>query len=180
MDAYIFLCAHTDGGHIVPRMTIYVPDDLKRRMDQVEEDRLWSGVAQQAFEAELTRRQATKGVSTMQDVIERLRASKETTVQNDYDSGWNAGVKWAKGNAEYDELKRAAQADIKAIEDDEDEDAFPVGELYGIIMGEYGTPHEVMDFTEDLYGERHTPTAAECRGFLAGAESVWDEIKDHL
>ena len=161
-------------------MTIYVRDDLKREMYQAEQGQVWSGIAQQAFAAYLTQLRARKDDSTMQDVIERMRASKEASIRQDYKNGCDAGVKWAKGNAEYGELKRAAQADIRTIEDGEDEDAFPAGALYAVIMGEYGTPSDVEDFIENAFGERHNPTAAECRGFLAGAETVWDEIKDHL
>jgi len=41
----------------MPRVSIYVPSDLKERMDQVSEGRVWSQVAQEAFKAECARRE---------------------------------------------------------------------------------------------------------------------------
>jgi predicted transcriptional regulator len=33
----------------MPRVTLYIPDDLKARMDEVSEAVNWSAIAQQAF-----------------------------------------------------------------------------------------------------------------------------------
>ena len=44
----------------------------------------------------------------MEDVIERLRLSKETKIQEIEDEGRVNGIAWAMHHAEYDELRRMA------------------------------------------------------------------------
>ena len=58
------------------KMTIYVPDDLKRRMDEFDGVN-WSPLAYHAFESEVDRTHQSRGeLKTMDDVITRLRASE--------------------------------------------------------------------------------------------------------
>jgi hypothetical protein len=57
------------------RMNIYVPDDLKSRMDEAEGVN-WSPLACRAFELKLGEIITAKGTRTMQDLISRLRAQK--------------------------------------------------------------------------------------------------------
>ena len=96
----------------MPKLNIYVPDEMKARMDAVEKSANWSAVAQRAFDLELKHLEAVKEIKDMSDVIERLRTSKARTVAEKAEEGREAGVNWAKHEAEYEELKRIAALDI--------------------------------------------------------------------
>src|SRR6266511_2526827 len=93
----------------VYRTTISIPEDLKHRMDGVEEPVNWSGVAGRAFETELAEIAARKERKTREDVIQRLRASKQRATDAQYRDGEAAGRHWAEHNAEADELMRLAR-----------------------------------------------------------------------
>jgi hypothetical protein len=168
-------------------MTIYVPDDLKARIDQFPEKRIWSRVAQDAFEAELNRRNAIKESNTMNDVIERLRASKLEQTRVDREAGWHAGVEWAKQIAEYADLKRAAAANelvgsaSDPISDDDGDGSDPATDLYVAAYDDDARDYgDVKEFVEIAFGPDAEPSADACRGFLKGAASVWAEVKGHL
>lgn len=135
---------------------------------------------------------AAKDAKTMDEVIERLRASKQEHARADYNQGWECGVKWAKTGAEYPELKRAATAaegigktvlgvNYEPISDDDDDDAYPAADLYRAVFQEEHCDNKDIDwFAEVAFGPDENPSANACRGFLAGAESVWDQVKDKI
>jgi hypothetical protein len=92
----------------MPKVAIYVSDDLKERMDQVEKHQPnWSALAQQVFRVEcerLVNRKAEAG--KMQAAIERLRESKKRYESKETQAGTAAGRQWALERAEYGELER--------------------------------------------------------------------------
>jgi hypothetical protein len=57
------------------KLNLYVPDDLKARMDAVSDNVNWSEVARPAFQAAVANYEHRKG-RNMTTAIERLRASK--------------------------------------------------------------------------------------------------------
>lgn len=158
----------------MPRVTIYVPDDLKARMDEAGESVNWSGVAQRAFR-EQALSHVTRRNPDMSNVVERLRASKEACEEEDFNAGKTVGEKWAKEEAEYRDLtrieeleeSRQAGADLsanhieKALDPDIDRD-------------------EWREFWERVSGDSSTPSPAFAEGFIAGAAAVWDEVADQL
>src|SRR5262245_57540294 len=87
------------------RTTISVPLDLKKRMDAAGAGVNWSAVACRAFEVELAEIAARKKEKTMDDVIQRLRASKLRGASEAHKEGDAAGRKWARDHAEADELQ---------------------------------------------------------------------------
>ena len=160
----------------MPRVTLYVPDDLKARMDDAAEAVNWSAVAQRAFREAIFTHFVRKDHSDMEKVIERLRASKERFETRQFAAGKEAGSKWAKTDAEYDELAAVAALDAEAHEhsdigpDDLQQVIDPDGETL---------PHEWAEFWENHYG-RGTPSGAFIRGFMKGATEIHDEIADQL
>jgi hypothetical protein len=94
----------------MPRVTLYIPDDLKARMDEVSEAVNWSAIAQQAFRDVVINLAARKETATMDDVVERLRASKQSYVETEHKAGLAVGEEWAKEAAKYGELLRIAKA----------------------------------------------------------------------
>src|SRR4051812_9338803 len=99
------------GCVYMPRVTLYVPDDLKARMDEVGELVNWSAIAQRAFGEAVASHRLRKDPTDMKEVIERLRASKERIEAQAESYGKECGKKWAMQSAEYDELKRIAEFD---------------------------------------------------------------------
>src|SRR5947209_133679 len=95
----------------MPRVTLYVSDDLKALMDEVGEAENWSAVAQGAFREAVAVHAIKKEPDNMDHVIERLRASKERATQNSFNSGKVSGKNWAMERAEWEELKRVSECD---------------------------------------------------------------------
>ena len=177
----------------MPRVSIYVPDDMKARMDEAGDRANWSGIALRAFETEIHHLEAVKEIKSMSDVIERLRASKEKSSASHESDGRAYGQKWAKHFAEYDSLRcvaRLAASDfyegfaddpagpalgrvVRAIVGDEDEarhtmrDRFLLAEVFGIEE-------------DEAYTEGGRLNLEWLSGFVAGAQEVWDEIKDEI
>jgi hypothetical protein len=89
------------------RVSIYVPDDLKARMDGIGEAANWSEVVRPAILSEVANHEHRKGAS-MTTVVERLRASKGKYLQEAENYGLEAGRLWASDSAEYAELLRVA------------------------------------------------------------------------
>src|ERR1700738_887742 len=82
------------------RINLYVPDDLKARMDAAGDNIHWSDVARPALTAALADCEHSKG-RNMTTAIERLRASKRQADQNAKLWGNKAGRAWAEDKAEY-------------------------------------------------------------------------------
>jgi hypothetical protein len=86
------------------RISLYVPDELKTRMDTAAEIN-WSDVARPALTAAIAAFEHRKGPN-MTTAIERLRASKQRTDQEEKLLGKSEGRKWAEDTAEYRWLQR--------------------------------------------------------------------------
>jgi hypothetical protein len=90
-------------------MKTLVPDDLKARMDEAGQAVNWSVIAQQAFR-EVILMAVRRETATMDDAVERLRASKQSSVETERESGLEVGEEWATEDATYSELLRIAKA----------------------------------------------------------------------
>jgi hypothetical protein len=97
---------YASGEYLMARTTISIPDDLKKRMDRVKEPVNWSAIAKEAFELKLGDLARNRKEKTMDNVVERLRASKIQRVNTITKEGQQAGAEWAKDTAEFDELER--------------------------------------------------------------------------
>ena len=166
----------------MPKINIYVSDEMKARMDTAERSTNWSAVAQRAFELELNHLKTIQEVKTMTDVTERLRASKENSAQQIQYQGRQAGVRWAKHHAEYLEIKRIAGIDLDNLPDDDDQtSAYSCAELvYMEALGDdsrpdRGSPAEFFGLDPD-----EGITKDYVAGFVEGAGDVWDEVADAI
>src|SRR4051812_41285149 len=86
------------------KISIYVPDELKARMDAAGDAINWSNVARPALQAALAAFEHKKG-GNMEPAIERLKASKEYHLARTAMMGREDGRRWAANKATYPELR---------------------------------------------------------------------------
>jgi hypothetical protein len=176
------------------KMTIYLPDKLKARMDAVEGVN-WSPLAARAFEAKLAEIITLKGAKEMDDVIARLKASKAKTDDASTIRGREAGREWAKDHAEAAELERLESYT---------EGDFGTGWTWSEWLNDPGPDSEA--FGKDHYlaaavsgdadnfdradgenfwefvgaSDEETSSGAFLVGFVEGALEVWSKVKDEV
>jgi hypothetical protein len=161
--------------HTMPRVTLYVPEDLKARMDEIDQSVNWSAVAQSAFREAVTVDAIKRNPTDMEPVIERLRASKARVDRESLEAGRICGRTWAATTAEYDELRRLADwTRITTVTV-----PFTLNALKQLI-----DPAETMDLYRwhDFWqqsGNGHADDAF-AEGFIKGAAELFEEIEDHL
>lgn len=90
------------------RVSIYVSDDLKARMDDSGDTINWSEVARAAF-LEALARNAYKRDLNMEHAIERLRVSRERYQQTAEGRAKDTARKWAATTASYEQLLRISE-----------------------------------------------------------------------
>ena len=159
----------------MPRVTLYLPGDLKARMDEVETVN-WSAIAQQAFKEVVINLAARKETATMDDVVERLRASKESYVETEHKAGLALGEEWAKEAAKYGELLRIA----KAVEEARRE--IGVQTLQDLIDPEHKMdPGDWGSFWEDRgFSGDAEPSDVWVRAFADGAAKLFQKVRSQL
>ncbi|MHB9005273.1 MAG: hypothetical protein ACYC6C_14710 [Coriobacteriia bacterium] len=163
---------------VCARTAVSLPPDLKRRMDKVTEPVNWSAIAALAFEAKLGEIASRKERKTMDDVVERLRASKRESGSALYKEGHELGSAWAKDYAEANELKNLDRASESPINFNDSE------ALYMAIQPWNADYREgERDFWETVVGESRLDDVEEpdfLRGLVDGALEVWRAVKDKL
>ena len=166
------------------RMNISVSDELKARMDKVECVN-WSAIACQAFSEKLATLLAGK-VKNMQDVIQRLKASKQMTDNDTAKRGFAEGQDWAKQHAEAIQLKQLSEA-----RDRNHDWSFDVGgSAYGpaerfffiIDPAADGDREQAVDFWQQILGDdAEQLTESEfVQAFAEGAMNIWAQVEDKL
>ncbi|WP_156446598.1 MULTISPECIES: hypothetical protein [Hyphomicrobiales] len=151
-------------------MSIYVPDDMKERMDQAGELN-WSGIAQAAFASAMVTNSFQKE-PVMEDVIERLRASKAEYEQFETTEGSRAGREWAMKFAAYPDLKAMGEMDLDSYYGDE-----PLHHVVDRHLGHDGDRDESLFFDHDtrkMAGDEYV------KAFVAAAAEVWQEVSEKL
>lgn len=173
------------------KMTIYVPDDLKGRMDQAEGVN-WSPLACRAFEGKLAEIITQRGVRDMKDVATRLRTSKQKSEDMYVKRGRLDGQDWAKNSAEAEELERLAAYDaafasqsIRSFESVPNASAYGEDEHFVFVIrpDDDGERRAARDFWEELLSddaEVFTGQPAYIQAFADAALEVWNEVKDQL
>jgi hypothetical protein len=188
------------GGNLVGksnrsfRTTITVPQDLKRRMDAIKERVNWSALACKAFEEKLAEIASKKGRKTMDDVIQRLRGSKQQMESEDRKAGETAGQAWAKDQAEARELENLE----KFLDGLDHQPRYGRGEFFSDYGSSAYSNAELLYFklhpeAEDdrdgaenfwvcaLGDDKHQAESDDfLRGFAEGAEAIWLEVKKQL
>jgi hypothetical protein len=154
------------------RKTLYVPNDLKARMDAVGDTINWSEVVRPAITSALTFHEHRKG-KTMATAIERLRASKQEADASDEVEGREHGRTWAEENAEYRDLQRLAR------DWDEDNDLDPLETLIKAI-----DPHDELSRSDSfihLFGDENFKASDEYYlAFIKGAVQFFGEVRAKL
>jgi hypothetical protein len=154
------------------RVSIYVPDELKARMDEAGEAINWSEVARPAFQNALANYRHRKEIN-MTTAIERLRASKAKVLADQSEEGKAEGSKWARDAAEFDELQRVAEIDTDGFTED-----------WCSVLLDTIDPRGEQDRYELLDGifleGRRGISDERARGFIEGAQEVWEEVKDEI
>lgn len=171
----------------IARTTVPLPADLKRRMENAGEVVNWSAGAARAFETVLAEIAFRNERKNMDDVIQRLRASKQESDAESYKDGFCVGEEWAKSAASALELKRLQRCRDRSRDwtfETDERDAWGACEwLYFQIHPENdhdrreaeGFWDEVLDTNDD---RRFEP--AFLQGFANGALNVWCEAKSQV
>jgi len=153
------------------KLNIYVPDELKQRMDAVG-DINWSDVARPSFYAALATHEQRRNPS-MQNAIERLRASKEETIKQDELQGKRDGRYWAENSASYEQLRRVAKIDIGLL----------AGDALDVFRGAVDPHHQLQDDEfKNIFGDpAHIEMSDEyVEAFIEGAQEFWEEVEHEL
>jgi hypothetical protein len=153
------------------RIAIYVPDQLKARMDACDDKVNWSSVAQPAFERALAMEEAKMmDLGDRQQAIARLKASRDDYAAEEMADGEAAGREWALKRADYSELVRLRAYRTEAVEQ---------GELERHMSENVG-----YTFWEDSVGfsafsgyDLSEPWVA---GFINGALAVFNDLENDL
>lgn len=152
-------------------------------MDSLEGTVNWSRIAAEAFERELNRKEDT----TMESVIERLRASKMQRGLDYFALGEARGLEWAKHTAEYGDLRRLERFDVvdmlhkpEARNDLTWADAI----AFQILPGPFAhTQAEAAEFWRSSAGvleKEHLKSVKFLQGFITGALSIYRTVNTAL
>jgi hypothetical protein len=153
------------------RVSIYVPDDLKVRMDRIGEAANWSEVVRPAILSAVANHEHRKGVS-MSTVVERLKASKERYLKETENCGLDAGRRWASNTAEYSELLRVANYWKSSRWEVE------LGGLRQLIDPDENLSTE--KFCELVGCESFEESGEFAEGFARGAAELYDEVEAEI
>jgi hypothetical protein len=146
------------------RINIYVPDELKARMDKVGDAVNWSEVTRPAIQAALTKYEHKKG-QNMQTAVERLRASKEVAMAGEREEGWAEGRRWAENLAEYKQLVRVSKIEV------------------GRCINVFEALAEALDLEggiRDLVDNLPPEPEAFLEAFVEGAQEFFEEVREEL
>jgi hypothetical protein len=151
------------------RVSIYVPDPMKVQMDEIGERVNWSNAAQEAFAREI-HRTAWPKEPTMENVIERLRASKLEFENREKAEGLKHGREWAMRYAPYDTMRKMVAIDLQRASDGSYGDY--VDRVMGVTEAEesFWFDGEILQNPSDEYVE----------AYLEGVTEVWDQVSGQL
>ena len=156
----------------MPRITVYVPDDLKARMDGAGDNLNWSAITQHAIRKAIATQTLSRNPTDMTNVLERLRASKQRGEEGSAASGRRCGAEWARRFAEYKELRRVWIAVRDGID-------INLDRLQRLIDLDQEMDHHDWQSLRERCGEDR-PDDAFAAGFAGAAHDVFEEVKDQL
>lgn len=165
----------------MPRISVYVSDEMKARMDAAGESVNWSAAAQRAFDTALRETEWRLNMNEIEAAVERLKGSREKFSDLERQRGVTAGRDWGLREAEYPELKAIAEA-YRSGEGRWDLEAVGATALFALgVDGENLADGALTDWWERVQGdhvERLTDEFAE--GFAEGASQVWNEVENQF
>jgi len=142
------------------RISIYLPDDLKGRMDEAG-DEGWSRIAQIAFETHLINRSIHMNHDDIDAIAERLWKSRDKAMAEARQEGHAAGRQWAAKYAEYYELE--------AVTDEQD-----CVRICRIVLGSGPDAELLCASPTDDDDARFEPF---WDGFQDGAIEIWNKVQ---
>ena len=163
------------------KMTIYVPDDLKKRMNKVKEAN-WSALACRAFESHLAEVAARKEQAmTTDEVVARLRNSQRAARSTQNQDGYKAGAFWAQRLATARQLELLAK-DASQYPYDESRESPAHAVAVAVNPDEANRHDATAAFWGNILGVswRAAVRGDYVGGFVDGALDVWDKVKDEL
>jgi hypothetical protein len=145
-------------------------------MDEIGEAANWSAMAQQAFKEVVINLAVRTETATMNDVVEPLRASKQSDAETARQSGLEVRKEWAKEDGEYGELLRIPKTvdearreiDVQTLRDLID----PEHKMNG---GDWASFWEDRGFSGDS-----EPTDVWVRAFADGAARLFQKVRSQL
>jgi hypothetical protein len=172
-------------------MSIYVPINIKAKMDKVKEPVNWSALACRAFEDKLAEIASRKENKTMSDVVQRLRATLRKQKSVDYQVGYGVGRAWAERVADVaelfrlDKLRRECPNEYardwskgwQSLFDDNVDMRLKIAET---IKGQKLDIAEMRDFWDQTLDDYDTVSGDHVHGFADGALALWDSVKDEV
>lgn len=162
------------------RVTISISDNLRVRMDEVDDSVNWSNLAARAFETKLGEIATQKQAKSMSEVIQRLRASKLGVEDDSFKEGYTSGVNWAKDTAQYIELSYIAEIEVDPAWDENDLILY----IENAIAAEATWERYYLDcFWENVFSdgvETALKDSSKLSGFIKGASSVFCEVRAHI
>ncbi len=151
------------------RISVYVPDSMKERMDALGERVNWSEAAQAAFDREITIATIPKDPN-MNQVVERLRASKTEFEQAQAAEGRKHGREWAKMHASYNQLRALSKLELKG------DDFAP---QFDRALGPTEDRHDSFWYDPTL--DDYLPPSDEyVQAYLDGCHDIWNEVEKQL
>ena len=157
------------------RIQIYLTDELKERMD-AQEGVNWSETASKAFVAKLGELAREREEKDMQDVIDRLRASKQESEAEEHRQGRLLGKRWAKEDADYRELERLGEVS-KTLWLGQPKAPYTRAQWLTVeVLGQQDpVESDLDDFLEGIFGEGEISDDM-LQGFIDGAEEVYAQV----
>jgi hypothetical protein len=153
------------------KLNLYVPDELKKRMDAVSNVN-WSDIARPALLSALATLEQRRSPD-VNTTIERLRASKAESLKRDELEGQTHGREWAEQHADYDELRRLSELTNEVI------DANPLTAFMCAVDPE--DEMSVAEFKDHCFGDSDADvTDAYISAFIAGAVGLFNEVAHKL
>lgn len=155
------------------RLSIYVTDELKARMDEVGDDVNWSEVVRPAIQSAIAIHQQRRSPS-MTTAIERLRASKQEGEKRDIEGGRKDGRQWAEYHASYRALRHVAEIPHANIDE-----AAHWTNLKHALDPDDDLP-DSREFCAQFFGTEAHVSGEYLNGFIEGAAEFFDEVKDKI
>ena len=151
------------------KINLSIPDGMKQEMEEIS-GMNWSAVAAEAFQ-EVIHRHNFNG-ENMNEVKERLLASKAKFEKEMTEAGETSGRDWAKEVAEYGQI--ALLEKVKDYPGDLDA-------LFALIADDPSDSYEKSDFFETIFGDTWESDSSKhdnpqfCEGFVKGALALFKE-----
>lgn len=174
-------------GPMFERVTITVPGDLRKRMQKAAEPVNWSAVATKAFEDKLAEVAAKKDTQSLDDAVQRMRASRLASADGAYSEGFERGREFVTQDADWQfceglKVALAEWTDARWAQAQQDGGAGAALEivLRRVDPQRFKTAKAVRSFLVDHVGD-HVPSAAQfARGWCEGALSCFRQIEERV